>query len=109
MNARLIFARGIHQVHRTVFLTGALAYLSAPLWFGFLALSTWLLISHANTDPQYFVIPHQLFPLWPSWQPEQALALFGAVASLLFLPKILAAIVTRGRAKAAADVSPLAC
>jgi membrane glycosyltransferase len=33
MNARLIFARGIHPVHRTVFLTGALAYLSAPLWF----------------------------------------------------------------------------
>jgi len=101
MNARLMFARGIHPVHRTVFLTGALAYLSAPLWFGFLALSSWLLISHANTDPQYFVIPHQLFPLWPSWQPEQALALFGAVASLLFLPKILAAIViSRGRAKA---------
>jgi membrane glycosyltransferase len=96
MNARLMFARGIHPVHRTVFLTGALAYLSAPLWFGFLALSTWLLISHANTDPQYFVMPHQLFPLWPSWHPEQALALFGAVAAVLFLPKILAAIVVSG-------------
>ena len=36
MNARLMFARGMHPVHRWVFLTGALAYLSAPLWLGFL-------------------------------------------------------------------------
>jgi membrane glycosyltransferase len=91
MNARLMFARGIHPVHRTVFLTGALAYLSAPLWAGFLALSTWLLIAHSG-EPQYFVMPHQLFPLWPSWRPEHAAALFAGVASVLFLPKILAAI-----------------
>ncbi len=93
MNARLMFAPGMHPVHRTVFLTGALAYLSAPLWAGFLALSTWLLVAHANAAPQYFVIPHQLFPLWPSWNPEDALALFAAVASMLFVPKLLAALV----------------
>ncbi|MGB2817831.1 MAG: glucans biosynthesis glucosyltransferase MdoH [Burkholderiaceae bacterium] len=93
MNARLMFAPGMHPVHRTVFLTGALAYLSAPLWAGFLALSTWLLVAHANAAPQYFVIPHQLFPLWPSWNPEDALGLFAAVASMLFVPKLLAALV----------------
>jgi membrane glycosyltransferase len=93
MNARLMFARGMHPVHRTVFLTGALAYLSAPLWAGFLALSTWLLIAHANAAHEYFVMPHQLFPLWPSWRPEDALALFAAVASMLFVPKLLAALV----------------
>jgi len=97
MNARLMFAPGMHPVHRTVFLTGALAYLSAPLWAGFLALSTWLLVTHANTTPEYFVIPHQLFPLWPSWNPEDALALFAAVASMLFLPKLLAGLVAGGR------------
>jgi membrane glycosyltransferase len=80
-----------------VFLTGALAYLSAPLWAGFLALSTWLLVTHANASPEYFVIPHQLFPLWPSWNPEDALALFAAVASMLFLPKLLAALVAGAR------------
>ena len=92
MNARLMFARGMHPVHRWVFLTGALAYLSAPLWLGFLALSTWLLLAHANAEPQYFVMPHQLFPLWPSWRPEHAWALLAAVASVLFVPKILAAL-----------------
>jgi membrane glycosyltransferase len=88
-------------VHRTVFLTGALAYVSAPLWAGFLALSTWLLVTHANATPEYFVIPHQLFPLWPSWRPEDALALFAGVASMLFVPKLLAALVAGGRDAAA--------
>jgi membrane glycosyltransferase len=97
MNARLIGAPGLHPVHRTVFLTGALAYLSAPLWAGFLALSTWLLLTHGAADPQYFVMPHQLFPLWPSWNPEHALALAAAVATLLFLPKLLAAAVAGAR------------
>ena len=59
-------------MHRTVFLTGALAYLSAPLWLGFLVLSTWLLLHHGAADPQYFVMPHQPYPLWPSWRPEHA-------------------------------------
>jgi membrane glycosyltransferase len=93
MNARLMFAPGMHPVHRTVFLTGALAYLSAPLWAGFLALSTWLLVAHANAAPAYFVIPHQIFPLWPSWNPQDALALLAAVAAMLFAPKLLAALI----------------
>ena len=97
MNARLMFARGMHPVHRWVFLTGALAYLSAPLWLGFLALSTWLLLAHTNAEPQYFVVPHQLFPLWPSWRPEHAWALLAAVASVLFIPKILAALLAAAR------------
>lgn len=97
MNARLMFARGMHPVHRWVFLTGALAYLSAPLWLAFLALSTWLLLAHTNAEPQYFVIPHQLFPLWPSWRPEYAMALFTAVASVLFLPKLMAAALAVAR------------
>ena len=77
MNARLMFARGMHPVHRWVFLTGALAYLSAPLWLGFLALSTWLLLAHATAEPQYFVMPHQLFPLWPSWRPGACVGAVG--------------------------------
>lgn len=97
MNARLMFARGMHPVHRWVFLTGALAYLSAPLWLGFLALSTWLMVAHTNAEPQYFSMPHQLFPLWPSWRPEYAMALFLAVALVLVLPKLMAAMLAAAR------------
>jgi membrane glycosyltransferase len=40
MNFRLFMSRGMHPVHRAVFVTGVMAYLSAPLWFMFLVLST---------------------------------------------------------------------
>lgn len=90
MNFRLFMARGMHRVHRAVFATGVMAYLSAPLWFLFLAVSTGLLALQTLTDPQYFIQPRQLFPIWPQWHPEKAIALFSATATLLFLPKVLA-------------------
>jgi membrane glycosyltransferase len=79
-------------VHRAVFVTGVMAYISAPLWFMFLVLSTGMLAWHALTEPQYFLEPRQLFPIWPQWHPEKALALFGATALLLFLPKFLSVL-----------------
>ena len=92
MNFRLFLARGMHVVHRAVFVTGVMAYVSAPLWCLFLALSTLLLATHTLVDPQYFVEPRQLFPIWPEWHPEKALALFSATATILFLPKILSVL-----------------
>ncbi|MGH8462476.1 MAG: glucans biosynthesis glucosyltransferase MdoH [Stenotrophobium sp.] len=92
MNFRLFFTHGLHPAHRAVFMTGVMAYLSAPLWFLFLALSTALLAVHTLAVPQYFTHPYQLFPTWPQWHPEWAVSLFGATATLLFLPKLLALI-----------------
>ena len=92
MNFRLFWMKGLHPAHRAVFMTGVLAYLSAPLWFLFLILSTALLAIHTLSEPQYFTHPYQLFPIWPEWRPEWALALFSATALLLFLPKLLAGL-----------------
>ncbi|AIY42496.1 Glucans biosynthesis glucosyltransferase H [Collimonas arenae] len=92
MNFRLFLARGMHAVHRAVFVTGVMAYLSAPLWFLSLLLSTVLLAVHTLVAPEYFVTPGQLFPVWPEWHPERALALFTATATLLFLPKVLSVV-----------------
>lgn len=89
MNFRLFLINGFHPVHRAVFLTGVMSYLSAPLWFLFLVLSTVLLGVHTLTEPTYFVEPNQLFPIWPRWNPSQAIALFSTTATLLFLPKVL--------------------
>jgi membrane glycosyltransferase len=89
MNFRLFFIDGFHPVHRAVFFTGVMSYLSAPLWFLFLALSTALLAVHTLTEPQYFVQPRQLFPIWPQWHPDKAIALFSTTFTLLFLPKVL--------------------
>ncbi len=91
-NFRLFFTRGLHPAHRAVFMTGVMAYLSAPLWFLFLALSTALLTINATAEPVYFSQPNQLFPTWPEWHPEWAMRLFGLTAGLLFLPKILATL-----------------
>ncbi len=92
INSRLVFREGLHPAHRAVFMTGVMAYLSAPLWFLFLLLSTVLLAVHTLVPPRYFVEPHQLFPLWPEWHQEWAIALSGATAVLLFLPKVLAVL-----------------
>ena len=92
MNFRLFLVKGMHPVHRAVFLTGVMSYLSAPLWFFFLVLSTALLATNTLMEPQYFVEPYQLYPLWPQWHPEKAVALFSTTVVLLFLPKLLSVI-----------------
>lgn len=92
MNFKLFLTKGLHPAHRAVFMTGVMAYLSAPLWFLFLVMSTGLLALQVLTPPKYFVQPYQLFPVWPEWHPGWAIALFSATATLLFLPKVLAVI-----------------
>jgi len=99
MNFRLWLKQGFHVVHRAVFVTGIMAYLSAPLWFLFLVLSTAMLAKHALVPPEYFTQPYQLFPTWPEWHPEKALALFSATATLLFLPKVASVLLLLPRAR----------
>jgi membrane glycosyltransferase len=93
MNFRLFLAQGLHPAHRAVFMTGVMAYLSAPLWFLSLLLSTGLLAVQSLSVPKYFTQPYQLFPVWPEWHPQWAIELFSATATLLFLPKILSVVV----------------
>ncbi|PVZ10284.1 MULTISPECIES: glucans biosynthesis glucosyltransferase MdoH [unclassified Pseudomonas] len=92
MNFRLFLVKGMHPVHRAVFLTGVMSYLSAPLWFFFLVLSTALLAVNTLMEPAYFLEPRQLYPLWPQWHPDKAIALFSTTAVLLFLPKLLSVV-----------------
>lgn len=90
INSRLFLAEGMHASHRAVFATGVMAYLSAPLWFLFLMLSTALIAVHTLAPPEYFTQPRQLFPDWPRWDIGWAIAIATTTATLLFLPKILA-------------------
>lgn len=85
MNFRLFLVKGMHPVHRAVFLTGVMSYLSAPLWFMFLALSTALQVVHKLVEPAYFLQPRQ-------WHPELAIALFSTTLVLLFQPKLLSVV-----------------
>jgi membrane glycosyltransferase len=53
MNARLAAEPGLHPVHRAMLVTGAMAYLSAPLWLGFIGvgLLLWLQGAHVLQAP----------------------------------------------------------
>jgi membrane glycosyltransferase len=86
-NARLMAEPGIHPVHRGMFITGAMAYLSAPLWLAFLTLGTALWLSGQAVLPDaWHVLPGELMALW-AW-----------TLSMLFLPRVLgiAAVLLKG-------------
>lgn len=98
---RLFFTEGLRGAHRALFLNGVLSYVSAGLWFTFLALSTTEAVWEALREPVYFPPGPSLFPEWPVWRPDWAFALAGVTAAILFLPKLLAIllVVLRGRAR----------
>ena len=98
---RLLFTDGLRGAHRALFLNGVLSYVSAGLWFGFLALSTTEAILQAVREPVYFPSGRSLFPDWPVWRPDWAIALVVVTGAILFLPKLLAIalVLLRGAAR----------
>lgn len=89
---RLLFADGIRGGHRAIMAMGVVAYTSALLWATFLVLSTLAVAEKWLTVPVYFTDTPALFPLWPQWRPELALALAGSTVVLLVLPKLLSVL-----------------
>ncbi|HWO41810.1 MAG TPA: glucans biosynthesis glucosyltransferase MdoH [Candidatus Eisenbacteria bacterium] len=89
-HARLLLARGIRPGHRAVFATGIVTYVSALLWLVFLLLSTGELALQALFERDYFSGGPSLFPIWPRWRPDVAVALLGTTLFMLFAPKFLA-------------------
>jgi membrane glycosyltransferase len=78
MNARLITEPGLHRVHRAMLATGAMAYLSAPLWLGFVALGLllWLNGRHMLQAPA-----------------GPAMLLWALTGTMLLLPRALGALI----------------
>ncbi len=86
-NARLIGEPGLHPVHRAMFVTGTLAYASAPLWLAFLLLSSLLAI--ANNAGTAVDDGAGLLGQLAAGGPWMT-ALFAATVTMLVLPKVLA-------------------
>ncbi len=88
-NARLMAEPGIHPVHRAMFVTGTMAYVSAPLWLAFLTLGTALWLTGSSLMTHWLAMPMELAGLW-LW-----------TLCLLFLPRVLGivAVVMRGEQK----------
>ena len=97
-NARLVAEPGFRPVHRAMFITGAMAYASAPLWLAFVLLGalSWLAggTSAFGTDPG---------------MPVGMVALWTATIAMLALPRILGVltIVLRGEASSYGDAAAL--
>jgi membrane glycosyltransferase len=99
---RLVLVEGLFHVHRALFVNGVFSYVSALLWFCFLSLSTAEAILQVVREPDYFPSGPSLFPEWPVWRPDWALALLTVTLVILFLPKILSALLVLLRGGASA-------
>jgi membrane glycosyltransferase len=85
-----LFEPGLRFAHRMAFLNGILSYCASPLWLLFLVLSTLEVTRLVLWPIDYFPQDHSLFPTWPEWHPQLAVALAASTVVLLFLPKVLA-------------------
>ena len=81
----------LRMAHRMALLNGVMSYLASPLWFGFLALTTLAAARLFLLPIEYFTTEPSLFPQWPKWNPQWAIALASSTLFLLFFPKLLAA------------------
>jgi membrane glycosyltransferase len=105
---RLLFTEGLASVHRALFLNGIFSYVSAILWLSFLTAGTIEGTLWALYGPNYFPAGLTLFPTWPVWRPERVAALFSVVFAMLFLPKLLAALLALREDKARGFGGPTA-
>ncbi len=87
-HSRLIFARGLTMATRLHLLTGILSYCSALLWFLLILVGLALAFQAQTLRPEYFTEP-SLFPQWPVFDSERAVALFVAAMGVVLGPKLL--------------------
>jgi membrane glycosyltransferase len=87
-HARIIGARGLKLATRQHFATGIMSYLASPFWLFQLIVGIALVLQTTYIRPEYFSREFTLFPQWPRFDPERALALFGVTMAVLLAPKL---------------------
>jgi membrane glycosyltransferase len=71
---------------------GAFSYLASPIWALTLLVGVILAVQAKHATPTYFGSEASLFPKWPVFDAEMALALFFATLFVVQLPKLLGGI-----------------
>lgn len=85
--------RGLHWVSRIHMITGVLAYVTSPLWFAVLVLSSIVTCQEALQGYEYFVPgTYTLFPSWPEYRTGEIAVLLTVTIVVLLLPKVLGAV-----------------
>ncbi len=90
---RVIGSRGLKLATRQHFATGIMSYLASPLWMAQLIVGIVLVFQSAYIRPEYFTNEFRLFPAWPRFDSERALALFGLTMAVLLAPKLMGLVI----------------
>ena len=86
---RIIGARGLRLASRQHLATGAMAYLSSPIWMASLIVGMVLVVQSAYIRPEFFTHEFARFPDWPRFDYERALNLFAITMAVLLAPKVM--------------------
>ncbi|MGO4570860.1 glucans biosynthesis glucosyltransferase MdoH [Microvirga sp. 2TAF3] len=96
---RVIGAKGLKLPTRQHFATGIMSYLASPFWLFQLIVGIALVLQTTYIRPEYFARDFRLYPIWPRFDPERALALFALTMGILLAPKIFGTILVLLRGK----------
>jgi membrane glycosyltransferase len=91
-HANVMPLHGLRWLSRLHMLTGILSYLTSPMWFAVLIVSSIITIQDAIEVHQYFQPgAYTLFPTWPEYRDGEIAALLAVTIGVLLLPKVLGA------------------
>jgi membrane glycosyltransferase len=96
-HAWLLTARGFRPANRFHLLMGVMAYLSSPLWLLFLLLSSINVLDYASPIPGRVWMADATSVFGYALEVPEALTLFVFTMLLLFLPKMVSAVVVLGQ------------
>ena len=88
-HSRILAAAGLHWLSRFHLVHGIMSYIASPLWLMFLATGIILSWEAEVFPPNYFPSDFALFPSWPRFDAERAMALLQFSIAVLLLPKLL--------------------
>jgi membrane glycosyltransferase len=93
-HSRVMFAAGLKWPTRQHFATGIMSYMASPFWLMQLVVGIALVLQVKYARPEYFTNEFTLVPVWPRFDPERSLALFGLTMAILLAPKLFGWLLT---------------
>jgi membrane glycosyltransferase len=91
-HSKVLILPRLHWLSRLHMITGILSYVTSPMWFAVLVLSSIITCQEAVQGYQYFQSgTHTLFPVWPEYRDGEIAGLLLATIVVLLLPKALGA------------------
>jgi membrane glycosyltransferase len=92
-HSRIMTGAGFTLPTRQHFATGIMGYLASPFWMAQLLVGIVLVLQSTYIRPEYFTDEFRLFPVWPRFDSERALMLFGVTMAVLLAPKLFGLII----------------